>query len=307
MPSERLIIPVTTPFRLDFTAWALRRRQSNIVDRWAGNEYIRVLVDGDRAVEVTVAQLAWDVAPQLAVTLRSDHKLTEGFPAHVQLLLQQMLGLAADLRPFYSLARSSDILRGLVEQFLGVRPPRFPTMFEALVNSIACQQVSLDSGIAALNRLSERFGVRLGSSGTVSCAFPRPMDLRDAPDPSILELGFSRQKTRAIKELSQDASSDYLDLGGLERMTNDHAVRYLSNLQGIGRWSAEYALLRGLGRLDMFPGDDVGAQNNLQRLFHLDAKPGYDEIKDLVAEWNPYQGLVYFHLLLEKLELKGLV
>jgi DNA-3-methyladenine glycosylase II len=42
-------------------------------------------------------------------------------------------------------------------------------------------------------------------------------------------------------------------------------------------------------------------------LFHLDAKPGYDEIKDLVAEWNPYQGLVYFHLLLEKLELKGLV
>jgi DNA-3-methyladenine glycosylase II len=45
-------------------------------------------------------------------------------------------------------------------------------------------------------------------------------------------------------------------------MTNREAIAYLSRIRGIGRWSAEYVLLRGLGRLDTFPGDDVGAQIN---------------------------------------------
>ena len=78
-------------------------------------------------------------------------------------------------------------------------------------------------------------------------------------------------------------------------------------IRGIGRWSAEYVLLRGLGRLDAFPGDDIGAQNNLKRIFLLDNKPTYEGIKKLTSRWHPYEGLVYFHLLLEKLHLKGVI
>jgi DNA-3-methyladenine glycosylase II len=133
------------------------------------------------------------------------------------------------------------------------------------------------------------------------------VDLLDVPEERITELGFSRQKTRAIKDLTAHFAADGTDLSQLDHITNDHAVAYLTGIRGIGRWSAEYVLLRGLGRLDSFPGDDVGAQNNLQRLFHRDTKPGYDEIKELVARWSPYQGVVYFHLLLEKLRTKGFV
>ena len=91
----------------------------------------------------------------------------------------------------------------------------------------------------------------------------------------------------------------------LDGLNNTQAVAYLSRIRGIGRWSAEYVLLRGLGRLDTFPGDDVGAQNNLQRLFHLADKPTYDHIRQLTSPWHPYEGLVYFHLLLDKLRVKG--
>ena len=64
-------------------------------------------------------------------------------------------------------------------------------------------------------------------------------------------------------------------------------------------------LLRGLGRLDTFPGDDIGAQNNLQRLFRLADKPTYDHIRQLTSPWHPYEGVVYFHLLLDKLRANG--
>lgn len=90
-------------------------------------------------------------------------------------------------------------------------------------------------------------------------------------------------------------------------MANEEIVRHLTKLRGIGRWSAEYALLRGLGRLDIFPGDDVGARNNLQKLLHLQNKPDYEGMSKLTSQWHPYEGLVYFHLLLEKLRQKGFI
>lgn len=93
----------------------------------------------------------------------------------------------------------------------------------------------------------------------------------------------------------------------LERMNNEEAVAALSSLRGVGRWTAEYVLLRGLGRLETFPGDDVGAQRNMQRLLQLTEKPTYEMIKALTAAWSPYAGLIYFHLLLEALEKKGVV
>lgn len=307
MANSVLVLPVAAPFRLDFTAWALRRRQTNVVDRWARGYYTRVLVGDAGAFTVTIAQPPSVGEPTLIVTVESDQEVDGQLLVEVRLLIEKMFGLTVDLQAFYAMSERNPVLASLVKRFAGVRPPRFPTIFEALVNSIACQQVSLDSGIAALNRLSERFGRNLVHADTRLCAFPRPVDLAEAAEDTIRELGFSRQKSRAIKEMAVNVASEQVDLISLEEMTNEDVVERLSQLRGIGRWSSEYVLLRGLGRLETFPADDVGAQNNLQRLFDLDRRPGYDEIKALVAQWNPYQGLVYFHLLLEKLRLKGFV
>jgi DNA-3-methyladenine glycosylase II len=90
-------------------------------------------------------------------------------------------------------------------------------------------------------------------------------------------------------------------------MNNEEAKTSLSSMRGVGRWTAEYVLLRGLGRLDTFPGDDVGAQKNLQQLLHLEEKPPYEKVKELTSPWQPYAGFVYFHLLLDKLEKQGVL
>lgn len=225
---------------------------------------------------------------------------------HVMQLMKKTLGLDLDLRPFYALTENDDVIGGLVRQFYGVKPPRFPAVFEALLNAIACQQVSLDVGIILLNRLAERFGP-VFDDGAGYHAFPAPEGLANVPAEEIKKLGFTYQKARAIKELATVVSSGKIDLSATEDMTDPEAIRYLSALRGIGRWSAEYVLLRGLGRIDTFPADDIGARNNLRRLFRLDHKPGYEEIKELTSRWHPYEGLVYFHLLLNKLHLNGII
>ena len=67
-------------------------------------------------------------------------------------------------------------------------------------------------------------------------------------------------------------------------MTDVDIVEYLSRIRGVGRWSAEYVLLRGLGRINIFPGDDVGAQKNLQNFMGLDERPDYEQIKRITSQ-----------------------
>src|SRR6185312_243621 len=92
------------PFRLDFTAWALRRRARNIVDRWEDGTYSRVVVIEETPVEVMVTQTGSRETPNLAVTIAGTLK-PQTRPT-VARLLTSMLGLRANLRPFYQLAAS---------------------------------------------------------------------------------------------------------------------------------------------------------------------------------------------------------
>jgi DNA-3-methyladenine glycosylase II len=307
MASVDLILPVSAPFRLDLTVWALRRRSKNTIDRWDGQRYSRTVVLVNMLVIMTVTQVGTTENSQLYVKLLSQLALTDLAIEHARLLIQKMLGLNVDLQPFYTLAENDDVLKPLVTQFRGVKPPRFPTVFEALINSIACQQVSLDVGIEVLNRLAESFGPKFANGETKFYAFPRPEDLLGVPEEAIKKLGYSYQKARYIKGLAYGVASGDIDLTGVEATSSEQAIIYLSSIYGIGRWSAEYAVLRGLGRLDILPGDDVGAQKNLQQLLVLEERPNYAQIKELTKEWSPYAGLIYFHLLLDKLHSKGLV
>lgn len=93
----------------------------------------------------------------------------------------------------------------------------------------------------------------------------------------------------------------------LEDRTNNEIVTFLCQFKGIGRWSAEYVLLRGLGKIEMFPGDDVGAAKNLQLLLGIKTKLDYEQISKITKKWYPYAGFIYFHLLLQKLNNKGLL
>jgi DNA-3-methyladenine glycosylase II len=305
MARATIVLPTPHPFRLDVTVWALRRRKTNTVDRWHNGQYSRVIVTDGHALRLTAIQETTGVEPTLIVTLESATPISERARNEAGQLVQKTLGLGVDLQPFYELAGDDSVIGPLVERFRGMRPPRFPTVFEGLINSIACQQVTLDLGIILLNRLSQRFGQHIVDQGAVLHAFPTAADLADVPEESIRELGFSRQKARAIQQLAAHVVDTSVDLARLEGLNNDEAVAGLSRIHGIGRWSAEYVLLRGLGRLDTFPGDDIGAQNNLQRLFHLAGRPTYDRIRQLTSPWHPYEGVVYFHLLLDKLRANG--
>lgn len=304
MKSYRFYLTPVPPFRLDFTVWTLRRRAENIVDRWDGRTYQRLLPMGRGAAEVAVRQTRPAERPRLEVCVTGAGRSATTKSAVIA-ALERLLGLRVDLTPFYRFAGSMPRLDQLATRFRGMKPPRFPSVFEALVNAIACQQVTLTLGIQLLNKVAAHYALSIDGGSTL--AFPRPEELVDRTPDDFRRLGFSRQKGRAIIDLARSTASGQFDAEALAKEGDNAAVEQLRSHRGIGRWSAEYALLRGLGRTHIFPGDDVGGRNRLQRLFGLREKLDYSSVARRLHRWQPYGGLVYFHMLLEGLAESGLL
>ncbi len=292
------------PFRLDLTIWALRRMPHNAVDRWDGRAYSRIIVLDRHAAQVEVTQ---PDEKHIHVHVETERSGPHNQKERVTSVIEKTLGIRKDLREFYTMAAQDRRLSGLVSLFRGLKPPRFPTAFEALINAIACQQLSLNVGITLLNRLSQAYGKAWTENGEPMHAFPLPEELVPATPSKLRRLGFSANKAQAIIALARAVQEGEADLESVETMGDEEAMEFLLERKGIGRWSAEYVLLRGLGRLNVFPGDDVGAQKNLKTLLRLKVRPDYEKIRQIARRWQPYAGFVYFHFLLHKLRTKGIL
>jgi len=290
------------PFRLDLTVWVLRRLPINQMDRWDGRTYRRVLMLGDTPVEIAVVQAGSARLPKLSVTVQGA-RLGIRMRETLVSTLEKMLGLSVDLDPFRRLAESDERLSGLIDPFIGFKPPRLPSVFETLINGIACQQLSLQVGMHLLNRLCRAYGVAVGESH----AFPRPGDLASASPARLRLLGFSGNKSKVILTAARAIAEARLDLEELAALETAEALDRLMALKGIGRWTAQYILLRGLGRLDVFPADDVGSQNKMQHWLRRSQRPDYEKMYQILAPWRPYRGLLYFYLLLDHQARQGLL
>ena len=157
-----VIIRPIPPFRLDFTVWVLRRRPRNAIDRWDGTTYRRIVMVGGRITELAVRQSGSSAEPRLIVTATpSLRTLTD--KRRVRSIVDRLLGLRINLAEWYRLAHRDRRLAELADRFRGLKPPRFPTVFEALVNAFACQQLSLVVGLELLNRLAAVCDVRRGT------------------------------------------------------------------------------------------------------------------------------------------------
>lgn len=297
---RRLTLELTpiAPFSLEFTAWGLRRRPENQVDRWDDASYRRVICIHGRPAEVRVNERGTREASRLEVNVMGERVHT-GAESEVRALLTPLLGLEVDLKPFCRMTLCEPKLRDLAEKYRGLKPGRLPTVFETLANAFACQQFTIAAGLRLLNRLVRRGSVGIKTKEGMVFGFPEPSDVLRVSPRTFRSLGFSGQKTKAFRELSRKLVAEPLAFDTLIDRKNEDAVNSLLELRGVGRWTAEYVLLRGLGRLDVFPGDDVGARNRLAKWPHRSEPMDYESVRRTVERWQPYAGFIYFHMLME--------
>ena len=288
-------ISVRAPYRLDLTVNVLRRLSTNLVDVLSPDgAYVRWLGDASDFALVRVSQPNPETLTIGIEGGRREH------PRLLQ-LVRRMLGVEVDLTPFYRSASKVQWLHPLVSRMRGVRPPRYPSVWEACVNAIVFQQISLHAASSIMGRLTVGLSEPVERSGVRLYPFPSPEQILSTPDSVLRGAGLSAGKLATLRRVADALGAGAIDEEQLERLASPDAAALLQSIKGIGPWTAVVILLRGLGRLDVFPANDSSVARNLRLL----GGPAALEVETLLDTLGPERGMLYYHLLLGRLEARG--
>jgi len=177
-----------------------------------------------------------------------------------------------------ALRRKCAIMRR-VHDFAG-HPPlrRRPAGFEGLARIIVGQQVSVASASAIWERTA------------AACTPFEPRILLGLEDKQLAAAGLSRPKIRTLRAIAT-ACSGALDLAGLERASEEEVHAALTEISGIGPWTADVYILFCLGRADGWAPGDLALQVAAQHALELGERPGKDEMLELAERWRPWRGV----------------
>ncbi len=287
------IIP-RTPYSFDFTVARFMRFASENVDLVEDRQYRRLLAAGRQLALATVANVGTVAKPRLAVALDSPSRAPLRH-AEFDAQLRHILCTDLDLRPFYRLARKDELLAPLVPRFRGLRITASPTLFEALVSAVLSQQVNLTFAYSIKKALVESFGRKSRRQGRTYYAFPEPRRFAAQSVEAMRGFRLSSAKAGTLIRLGEAFTSDArFPAAGAElaALSDDEVVERLTEIKGVGRWSAEIALMRGLARPDTFPAGDLGVVKYVaQGLLGRTGKATEAEMRAFAERWRPCRAL----------------
>jgi DNA-3-methyladenine glycosylase II len=296
-------LATAAPFHLEATVRVLQRRPANAVEIWEEGRWLHAFTTTEGLAVAAVDNRGSIDAPDVYLSI-----LAGTSSADVRRSLQQtvrtMLGLDVDPVPLRAATERLPGLRPTVRALRGMRPPRFGSLFDVFANVVPFQQLSLDAGTAIVGRLIERFGEHVSLGNRRFAAIPTASSVAGARLPILLKCGLSRSKAEALRSIAKAIDGGALTEETIAQLSTPDALKTLMKLSGIGPWSAALVLLRGFGRLEVFPPDDSGAARGLNALLRLRTPT---ELGRVVERFGDYRGYLYFCGLGASLLSRGLI
>jgi len=245
-----------------------------------------VRIDGEPAI-IEVRQVA--ARPAVLEIWAEGAKVTAG----VKEAVKSMLFADLDLRPFYESVPADSVLGPVTRGLHGLKPMRPASLFEMAVIAITEQQISMIAAQRIRSRLIERFGETINGLWL----FPTARALAAASLEKLTGCGLSTRKAEYIKGLAEQVAEASLDLEKLKDLPDDEVRSLLCRIRGFGRWSADYILIRGLGRPDVVPVDDLGIRTFTGAYLGDGSRMSAGQVARAFEPYAPFRGIAMFYLM----------
>jgi len=157
--------------------------------------------------------------------------------------------------------------------------------FSVLVESIISQQLATGAAEAIFKRFKNLYP-----------KFPTAYEILSTRKSKLRLVGLSGMKIEYLKDLARHIEQGKLDMKSLAKMSDEDVITSLTQVKGIGRWTAEMFLIFSLGRQDVFPVDDLGLRKGVQRVFSLPDIPKPKELEKIGQRWKPYRTIATWYL-----------
>lgn len=289
---QRFTIDVEDSFDFRYTQRYFRRVTGEIVDRFDGESYQRVLQIQERPVFLVAKPVGQPPHHQLEVTCNTSRS---NDITRVENRLRRIFNLDLDLEGFYRGAANDTLLNQITRQFEGYRVPCFPTLFESLICTILGQQINVRFALDVKRRLVKKYGNTVLFNGREYYGFPTPASLVNVTVEEFRKLKVSRQKAGYIEGVANLILNGGLTESAIINLNDDEILRRLMEVKGIGRWTAEYVMVRGLGKASVIPAAGTGIRAAFAHFFGLQ-KATEEDVRRIARQWKSHQGLAAFYL-----------
>ena len=160
--------------------------------------------------------------------------------------------------------------------------------YQALVESIVSQQLSVKAAATILKRFKELF----------SADFPSPEDILATDIEEMRSVGLSRQKASYIKDLATRVLEGSVQFSHLDSLSNQEVIDELVQIKGVGVWTVHMFLMFCMGRLDVLPVGDLGIKNGIYKLYDLPEKPSPEDMQTIALNnhWHPYESIASWYV-----------
>lgn len=288
---DRLTVSIkpVPPFNFELTAGYHTYFQSRYgTDTMEDGVYRRLIDLDDKLVLASVRSIGTLEAPELALELQGPELSPDDVESATD-RVSWLLGVDQDLAPFYELGRADQAMAGLVEQFYGLHLPHTASVFEALVLAVLGQQISTNVARIIRTLLIETFGPSAEFDGETYYAFPRPASIWASSPAELHTMKLTQRKSEYVHGLAGSALDPEMGLECLEELTDREIVEKLVALRGVGMWTAQWALIRAVGRPDALPLGDLALRRVVSRLF-MDGEDVNDaKVEEIAQRWSPYR------------------
>jgi DNA-3-methyladenine glycosylase II len=222
---------------------------------------------------------------------------TEEVKQQVAAYVREWFDLDTDLAPFYQMAEKDRLLTNLIRRFYGYRIVGQPDFFESLVWAVLGQQINLGFAYTLKQRFVKTFGERLALGNHEYFLFPTPKTVAVITPEHLLELQFSRQKSKYTIGIAEAFADGTLSKEKIRGLPLADAKLELMKVKGVGNWTANYALMKTFRYPDAFPLEDAGLHNAIKKLKKLTRKPTAIEVAKHFRKykgWEAYATLYFW-------------
>ena len=184
------------------------------------------------------------------------------------------------------LQKSDPVLKGIIKRVGPFQCKVNRDRFQSLVHSILSQQISGAAAKTIKSRLNQ----------AVEPAKLTPDSLLQFTTDDLRQIGISRQKAGYLFDLAEKVDSEQVKLSSLARKDDQTVIDELTQVKGIGVWTAQMFLMFSLARLDVFPVDDLGIRNAIQKAYSIDHDLNRQELLEMSQSWRPYATVASWYL-----------
>jgi|ERR1700731_4203807 len=183
------------------------------------------------------------------------------------------------------LKKSDPVLRAIIERVGPCRMEFGAPEFSSLAEAIVYQQLNGKAAVTIFNRFAALAGEPLTPEGILKLS-----------DAQLRSVGLSKQKSAYLKDLAAKTASGLLDFARLPDLTDEEVIRHLTQVKGIGVWTAHMFLMFSLRRPNVLPTGDYGVQVAMRKHYKKRKLPKPKDMEKIAKAWAPYRSVACWYM-----------